>query len=225
MIVRDRFVVVFALAVAGCAPQPSYVQPGYPAQPQAGADGEGDDEDEDVGDDDADDLGGADGQGWGAGQPGGVAMAETPSPGGAPATAGAPAAGGAGAGVRSDDCRVQLLPPNPAGGCRLRLVTPAPCETVDLSGGRRYEFAWTTDGSGCETPWTIQVAGNPITPENLRSAQLSTDVERGITRTGGVLYLSSADLDGLRSDNGLYHWSVQSHYGAHPGTHTFTMRR
>jgi hypothetical protein len=234
-------VMILVAVVSGCVPPSQNVQPGYPggSAPNANlapdddnADGDGDGD----GDGDTDDDRDASSEQvtWPSQPGGGMSSAGAPPPAGAagaPAMGGAPASAGGGAGaagatgVRSDDCRVQVLAPNPSGGCQIRLVTPSPCETVDLTGNRTYEVAWTTDGSGCETPWTIQVAGNPITPDNIRSAQISTNVEQGITRKGGLLNITAADLAGLRSDNGLYHWSVQSHYGSHPGTNTFKVRR
>jgi hypothetical protein len=119
----------------------------------------------------------------------------------------------------------QLVPPAISGGCHVRLVTPAQCEVVDLRGGRTYEMAWTTDGTRCETPWTLQVAGEPLSAQNLRSAKLSINTEAGITSYGGILRISAADLEGLTSTSGLYHWSVASFYGSHPGAHTFQVLR
>jgi hypothetical protein len=104
-------------------------------------------------------------------------------------------------------------------------VTPAQCEVVDLRGGRTYEVAWTTDGTGCETPWTLSVAGDPLTEQNLRVVQLSMNAEAGITSYGGILRISAADLDGLTSATGLYHWSISSFHGSHPGSHTFQVLR
>jgi hypothetical protein len=119
----------------------------------------------------------------------------------------------------------QLVPPELSGGCNIRLVTPAQCEVVELRGGRTYEVAWTTDGTRCETPWTLSVAGDPLTEQNLRVIQLSTNTEAGITSYGGILRISAADLDGLTSATGLYHWSVSSFHGSHPGSHTFQALR
>ncbi len=123
------------------------------------------------------------------------------------------------------DCRTPAVPGEITGGCNLRLVTPAACEEIDLSGGKSYEFAWTTDGAGCETPWTFYVAGNPVTDENTGGVQLSTDTSAGISGTGGVVRVTAADLGNLKSDNGLYHWTVRSFYGSQPPSNAFRIRK
>jgi hypothetical protein len=128
---------------------------------------------------------------------------------------------GNGTQIEAQDCSKPLVAANISGGCNLRLVTPQPCEEIDLSNGRSYEFAWTTDGSGCETPWTVYVGGNPLEDGNILSAQLSTDVSSGITKTGGVINVTAQDLAQLKSDNGYYTWTVKSYYGSQPATVTF----
>ncbi len=113
-----------------------------------------------------------------------------------------------------------------SGGCAPRLVTPAACEVVDLSGGKTYEFAWTTDGTGCETPWQFQVAGNPPTPDNTYGAKISENPSAGISNTGGVITFSATDVmqSGVKSTDGTYSWLVQSFYGSHPASNTFTIK-
>jgi hypothetical protein len=69
------------------------------------------------------------------------------------------------------------------------------------------------------------LAGNPVTRDNVKEFSYSTNVEAGITRTGGVVYLSGDDFAGLTSDNGLYHWVVESYYGAHPSSIAFRVRK
>ena len=112
-----------------------------------------------------------------------------------------------------------------SGGCAPRLVTPAACTEIDLTEGKTYEFAWTTDGSGCETPWTLFLAGNPATAENTVTVQLSTNTAEGVSKTGGVAYATANDFAQLRTDNGLYHWMVASHYGSHPASAAFTVKK
>jgi len=104
-------------------------------------------------------------------------------------------------------------------------VTPAPCAEVDLSGGKTYEIAWTTDGTGCETPWKLCAAGNPVTDANSVCVELSADVNAGISRTGGILNVGAGDLAGLTSDTGIHHLLVTSFYGAHLGSVAFRLKR
>lgn len=130
-----------------------------------------------------------------------------------------------GATASAADCHESIVPDGSTAGCYIRLVSPQPCEEIDLSNGKSYEFAWTTDGSGCETPWTVIGAGNPASDANSVSVQLSENVEQGISKTGGVIRVTAADLASLKSDNGLYHWVVKSYYGSHPASVAFTVKQ
>jgi hypothetical protein len=132
---------------------------------------------------------------------------------------------GSSSGSPNVDCTTQQIPPDPSGGCAPRLVTPQACEAVDLTGGRVYEIAWTTDGTGCETPWKLCVAGNPLSDSNSFCVDLSTNVNAGISRTGGIINVTASDLDGLTSDNGVYHALVASFYGSHHGSVAFRVTK
>lgn len=112
-----------------------------------------------------------------------------------------------------------------SGGCRIRLVTPDSCASVDLSGGKVYELAWTTDGTICETPWKIYLAGNPANPEtgeNVASYRLSTNGGT-ITQRGGVINIDAAVFNDLKSTDGTYHWVVESFYGSRPASKNFKL--
>jgi hypothetical protein len=123
------------------------------------------------------------------------------------------------------DCNVRRLPDNTTGGCRIRLVTPAECEVIDLRNGATYEFAWTADGTGCETPWTLNIGGDPDIADNAKYWELATNVEQGISRTGGIIYLRASDLDGIQSEDGVYQWVVSSFYGSYPESQAFRVLR
>lgn len=134
--------------------------------------------------------------------------------------------GGASSSGVAGDCGAQAIPPNLTGGCAPRFATPtATCEEIDLTGGKTYEIAWTTDGSGCETPWTLCAMGNPATEINGDCVTLSTDVNKGISRTGGLYYMKASDLDGMTSDNGVYHVLVASYYKSHKGSVAFRVKK
>lgn len=128
-------------------------------------------------------------------------------------------------GSSPQNCNQVALAAEVSGGCAIRLVTPGQCEEIDLRGGQSYEFAWTTDGTNCETPYTIIVAGNPPSEMNAKSWQLSTNVEQGITRNGGIINATANDLSGLTSDSGIYHWVVKGYYGSHPDSRTFRVKK
>ena len=141
---------------------------------------------------------------------------------GASSSASSGASGSSGA---ATTCGAQAIPPAVSGGCAPRVVTPTACELVDLSAGNTYELAWTTDGTGCETPWKVCVAGNPVTDPNSRCSDISVDVNAGISRTGGVLRVSAADLEGLASDNGVYHVLIASFFQSHNGSVAFRVSK
>lgn len=119
---------------------------------------------------------------------------------------------------------MQAVPDETSGGCNIRLVTPAACAEVDLTNGKSYEVAWTTDGTGCETPWTIFILGNPPSETNGGSRELPTNGGT-ITQKGGIVNLIASDLDGITSDNGLYHWTIKSFYGSHPASVAFRVKK
>jgi hypothetical protein len=96
---------------------------------------------------------------------------------------------------------------------------------VDLTGGKTYEVGWTTDGTGCETPWKLCVGGTPLSDENSRCIELSVNVQVGISSTGGLYTMTAADIEGLTSTTGVYHALVTSFYGSHNGTVAFRVRK
>jgi hypothetical protein len=125
-----------------------------------------------------------------------------------------------------ENCSAQpALTANLTGGCRIRMVSPANCEVIDLSNGKAFEFAWTTDGTGCETPYKIMAAGSPSKAENSVELTIPTN-GAAITRQGGLINVSLAELKslGLTSDNGEYHWVVMSFHGSHPQSQVFRVR-
>lgn len=134
--------------------------------------------------------------------------------------------GGTGGGVGSfTGCGASpALPANHTGGCRIRMVTPANCESIDLSGGKSYEVAWTTDGTTCETPFTIILAGNPPGQDNVFEFTVNTNGST-ITTKGGILNVTASDFDGVPTQNGHYHWVVRSFHGSHPASQEFQVRK
>ena len=122
-------------------------------------------------------------------------------------------------------CDIIVAPANDLGGCYIELVTPKKCEVVDLTDDQVYEFAWTTHGSYCETPWIFQIAGTPATPDNTLNWSLTTNVNNGITHYGGIFYINAAALSQLRSSNGVYHFLVSSYYGSHPNSVGFIIKK
>jgi hypothetical protein len=119
---------------------------------------------------------------------------------------------------------LQVLPPQDGNGCHIRLVTPAPCEEIDLSNGRSYEFAWQTGGSFCEAPFKFYIAGNPYSDQNVLEWKFSTKVGQVSRTVGGITNVTAQDLAGLSSVDGLYSWVVFSFYDSHPASQYFRVK-
>ena len=131
-----------------------------------------------------------------------------------------------------------------SGGCRLVLVSPANCEAVDFSRLGYVEFAWSTETTFCEGPHKFFLAGHPSATWEADNGFLidlaSTDGsfvalgDRGsqyaMTRNiGGVVRLVEADLEGITTTTGQYHWTVAGFFalengGSVAGSGTFTVR-
>lgn len=121
-----------------------------------------------------------------------------------------------------------ILRANETGGCSIRLVTPSMGETVDLTNGKTYEVAWTTDATGCETPFYLCLAGNPTDSTKLVNSCISFSANNdNITKYNGRVNITAAGLDqyGIASSNGIYHWVVVGFYGSHPASQSFRINK
>lgn len=123
------------------------------------------------------------------------------------------------------NCDVVALPASISGGCVPTLVSPSKCQVVDLTNGKSFQFAWTTNGTYCETPWTLLIAGNPAVETNTLSWSLSEDVSNGITHSGGIININAASLAGITSTDGVYHWVIAGYYGSHPASVAFRVKK
>ena len=94
-----------------------------------------------------------------------------------------------------------------------------------MTGVQTCALPISTGGAFCETPWTLAISGNPLTDTNYNYWSLSTNVERGISGTGGIINVTASDLSGLTTDNGLYHWVVSGYYGSHPDSRAFRVKK
>ena len=77
---------------------------------------------------------------------------------------------------------------------------------------------------GCETPVKIFIYGNPPTDQNAYYIEKIRGQESLCSWTGRTT-ITQEDLTrfGITSDNGLYHWQVQSWHGALGPARTFTI--
>lgn len=129
--------------------------------------------------------------------------------------------GSAAGGGQGDAGCVIVAPAESGGGCTITVTTPAHCETIDLTNGKQYQFAWTTSTTECATPHIIKATGNPPTSDwvngtNLLQAQISsgTRPESGATSNiGGYAYGGAVDFEGLTSTDGIYYIRVCNWYG------------
>lgn len=124
----------------------------------------------------------------------------------------------------NSNCNQVYLQAEVSGGCDITLITPRPCEEIDLSNGKVYEFAWQTGGSYCETPYKFYIAGNPVSDNNMLSWSLSEEIGKVSRKLGGIHYISANDIRQLNSNNGIYHWVVMGFYGSHPSSQTFRVK-
>lgn len=121
-------------------------------------------------------------------------------------------------------CRAPIVEDHTSGGCRVRLTSPAPCQTIDLTNGKTVKFEWTTDGTNCELPWKAYIGGHPVpigadnkpTGENLNQYQIN----RGdmVSNTGGSVDVGAGAFEGLTTDDGTYEWVIESFHGSGPAS-------
>jgi len=116
------------------------------------------------------------------------------------------------------------------GGCRIRLVSPTPCSNVDLSDGKTVEFAWTTDGTNCETPYKAFLAGNPVTKneDGTLNNVLEYRIEARageVSRTGGVVRVGAGAFEGLTSTDGTFEWMIESFHGSGPASQVIRVKK
>jgi hypothetical protein len=108
-----------------------------------------------------------------------------------------------------------------SGGCQMSLST-AVCSTADLTGGKSFELAWSTNTTFCEGPHTVYLGGDP--PSSWQTGNLVTfsilstvgpDARQGMTRNiGGYLNINAQDLANLTSASGVYYYRVASFHGS-----------
>ena len=121
-----------------------------------------------------------------------------------------------------------LLPAEVTGGCNISLRTPRSGETIDLRNGKGYQFAWTTSGTYCETPYRLFLAGNPANPqtgENIFEWQLSESVGQISKTGGGYKNIYAPDFEGITSQDGTFQWVVFGWFGSHPSSQVFKVLR
>ncbi|MHB8873589.1 MAG: hypothetical protein ACYC8T_07875 [Myxococcaceae bacterium] len=129
---------------------------------------------------------------------------------------GATLSGGPDAGNVTADCAVVAAAAVP-GACNIQLMTPVPCEEVDLSGGKVYRATWTTTATCSDG--TVHVFGNPPGPTNRATLPVSG------TSLDVTLTLATTTSPPLTSTNGVYYWYVEGPDGSHPASQSFRIKR
>ena len=137
--------------------------------------------------------------------------------------------GGGGGSAACDPSTPVIAHVDGSGGCTLRMVSPAPCSTVNFNTLGYVEFAWTTNTTFCEGPHHFLIGGNPpsswnpptnngiswsLTSTDGTVAAMGTNGSTyAMTRNlGGLVHLVRADLAGVTSDNGQFHVIVRDFY-------------
>lgn len=120
-------------------------------------------------------------------------------------------------------CRAPIADDNTTGGCRIRLVAPASCAEIDLTGGKTVRFEWTTDGTNCELPYKAYIAGNPVTRNDDGSlsnvAEYQINARPGeVSNTGGTVEVGAGAFQGVTSTDGTYDWVISSFHGSRPAS-------
>ncbi len=105
-----------------------------------------------------------------------------------------------------------------ADGCTFTMNDPANGAALTLP----VLFGWRSDG--CETPGKVYFYGNPPTETNWISFDYVRGGQESLLNVAGEHLLTEADLAGIvTSDNGLYHWQLESFHGHRSPGRTFTI--
>ena len=106
----------------------------------------------------------------------------------------------------------------PSGGCTFTPIAPDNGASLVLPAELGF------NSCGCETPVKIHIYGNPPTPQNSYNISKVRGQEPICSWTGRTM-ITQEDLTqfGITSDNGLYHWQIESWHGALGPARTFTI--
>jgi hypothetical protein len=103
------------------------------------------------------------------------------------------------------------------GGCRIDTTTPA-CSVADLTNGKSFELAWTTNFTFCEGPHEVFVTGDPPSAANSVSWKITssyTGNDASMTRdSGGFMLITAKDIAQVTSTSGIYYYGVASFGGS-----------
>jgi hypothetical protein len=122
-----------------------------------------------------------------------------------------------GGGGEGGSC-VSPLQESPGGGCSFTMNEPA---QNGASISLPYTFGWRSDG--CETPGKVYFYGNPPTENNWISVEYTRGGQESLLNVTGDYMLTDADLAQLSSDDGVYHWQLESWHGYRSPAWTFTV--
>jgi hypothetical protein len=103
------------------------------------------------------------------------------------------------------------------GGCRIDTTTPV-CSVADLSNGKSFELAWTTNQTFCEGPHEVVVTGDPPTAANSVSWKITSSYsgnDASMTRNiGGFMLITAKDIATVTSTTGIYYYGVADFHGS-----------
>jgi hypothetical protein len=127
------------------------------------------------------------------------------------------AASSAGAGSGGTCPTTPLLAAAHTGGCRIDTTTPV-CAVADLTNGRSFELAWTTNQTFCEGPHEVVVTGDPPSAANSVSWKITSSYsgnDASMTRnSGGFMLITAKDLASISSTTGTYYYGVADFHGS-----------
>ena len=110
------------------------------------------------------------------------------------------------------------LQENATGGCKFTPIAPDNGASLVLPAELGF------NSCGCETPVKVFIYGNPPTDQNAYYIEKIRGQEPLCSWTGRTT-ITQEDLTqfGITSDNGLYHWQIESWHGALGPARTFTL--
>ncbi len=123
-----------------------------------------------------------------------------------------------------------IAPDTRTEACKIRLVSPAPCDEIDLTSGNTVRVIWENEGTGCRTPYFAYIGGNPISRDDqgnlLNVEKFQIPASHGVVDgTKGEVGLRAIDLRDLTSTDGTFEWVIEDSDGAHPVSQILKVKR
>lgn len=114
-------------------------------------------------------------------------------------------------------CRAGISTDHNDAGCKITLVSPVNCATIDVSNGKQAVFTFTAEGPDCRAPFLGYMGGNPITQIDENNF---TNIDKhnigpheSVKNQGGEFVVDARIFQGLESSDGTYEWLIENNGG------------